>query len=345
MKGLLGRDKTIKGGEVAVCACLVKAVRGAGLVAAFGALSSAQAATAPDASISFLSSTSALSAAVNSATQAINAAVAAAASERVVSFSGPLVFLSANADPSAGRTAGQGAFYHCSSPLLDGGTCTLQPLSGLLPLPLDVQWTASSGSTGGELSIRALCAALLPTGAALVLGLGLGGEKVLALSCLYNISLSSPASPLGVCPKLHWSLTPSSSSQSSIDLLHFLSSTASWVVPIPKQCPHESHLPLALDGLYPLPVPLPWGEGSSRGATPTFAADGLVIYAASPPIAVRVGAFHGAVALLACLHSGRTDEANIWASRLGACAGAETDNLLAHFETIFRVHQVTHKLD
>ena len=340
MKGLLGRDKTVKGGEVAVRACIVKAVRAAGLAAAFGALPSAQAA---DASSSFFSSTSASSAAANSAAQALNAATAAATSERVVSFSGPLVFLSANADPSAGRSAGHGAFYHCSSSLLDDGTCTLQPLSGLMPIPLDVQWTASSGSTSGEISIRALCAALMPTGAALVLGLGLREGNELVLSCLYNISLSSPASPLGVCPRLHWSLTPSTSSHSA-DLLHFLSSTASWVVPIPKQHPHGSQLPLALDGLYPLPVPLPWGEGSSRGATPTFAADGLVVYAASPPVAVRVGALHGVVALVACLHSGRTDEANTWATRLGACAGADTDRLLVHFETLFQFHQV-HKKD
>ena len=289
VKGFLARDKTAgKGGagEQALLArdCLVKAVAAHGGSAAE--------------SVTFATGTP-----LSAATGGSSSSGSGSGSESIAAFSGPVVFLSSNAAPTAPRNATHGSFYHLSS----HNGAALEPVSPPMHPPLDVQWNPSvaavPGSDAGEVGTGALGACLLHTGAVLVLGLTTSAADVLSLACLFLIPFSSPAHPIGGhhLPRIHWATSTGSTNAASqhhtVDLLHLVTPAASFAVPVPKQ--RGGNFAVLSDSMHALP------RLHISGDLPaTYAAHGLLIFLTSPPVALRVVEHAPAICHVAALQLG-----------------------------------------
>jgi len=267
VKGLLGRDKASKGGELLVRNCVLKAVQNV---------------------------------ATSDATGLVSTTGNGGGESEIIAFSGPVVFLSHNAAPKGARQATHGVFYHHS------GGAALEPLSLSMQIPVDVQWSPSAGRG----STSSLGACLLPEGSVLILGIGVDDTtRTLSLSCLYAIPFGGgggPTSPLGVAPRIHWAVETGADAGRSVDLLHLCSPNASFVAPIPKKQATTADQPLLInDGIFALPLPVPVPITSGGEPLPTWASQGILIYASLMPFGVRVAQHAPAAATLARLQGRR----------------------------------------
>lgn len=321
VKGLIGREKEAKGSAVVVRGCLVKTVEGPAGPASF----TAEVATAAEAS--------------GSSAPIGGLATSPVSSDGIVALSGPLVFLSSNAQPSASSlVASNGAFYHCG---IDGNTGSYQltVASQPLALPLDVRWTPCRGSrrippdgTIDETPIGALCAFLLPTDSIMILGVGLSKESAspsssgparrMVVTCLFTIGLQAPAYQLDRF--LCWA--PSTGPGPTVDLLHTFCGSVSLVIPIPKDHGRVGASAAELIDMFALPIPRLSGK---EPVPAVHIAKGHIVYLTQPPVAVKIAQAAPAIAMIGCLQSGRSGEAQNWAGHLSKGRGAGMDEFVA----------------